>query len=452
MSKAKQAIIISALALLMLSIVGTYAWTSFNGGILNEFSGSDEIPGGTTHDDLNRPNKDVYVENWGNTSIFVRVRITEYMEIGENAGEDVPGKTVEVIGPGTPLLNDRTTWKAHVPYGGDPRVGDDGSSFSKYWEWTMGGEKWYMPVSSANRVDGYIDQNTTVYTGTEPGVKRTRNATVITMNQWIALGSPIGDYWVGDSDGWFYWAAPVLPGDATGLLIDAIDKRQTIVGPYGGSYYYAVYVDTQMATAFSAGPAPDDYRNFADPDKGGWTEEGENLLKLITAGEAPTPTSVPTSSSPTASPTPAPTASPTSIPTATPTPVSTALTPEKLPASFDPPPAIGGTLDPKYDGYVHLLVMTDSSNLNYNLAFDGSHYLIEIDPSAKWAGVYQNLTYATPIWTYMGGDMIDKGYVKDGLYFSSLAGLSSGTYLIQVSGVDNYAFLTLRIGKSSGRP
>jgi hypothetical protein len=434
MSKAKQAIIISALALLMLSIVGTYAWTSFNGGILNEFSGSDEIPGGTTHDDLDRPNKDVYVENWGNVSIFVRVRITEYMEIGEDAGEDVPGKLVEVIGPGNPSLNDRTTWKVHVPFGGDPRVGDDGSSFSKYWEWTMGGEKWYMPVSSANRIDGYIDQNTTVYNGTEPGVKRTRNATVITMNQWMALGSPIGDYWVGDSDGWFYWASPILPGDATGLLIDAIDKRQSIIGSYGGSYYYAVYIDTQMATAFSDGPTPDDYRTFADPDKGGWTEEGEDLLKLITAEEAPTPTSGPTSSGPTVTPTPAP-----EVPSL-----------GRLPVTFAAPPAIGGTLDPKYDGLVHLMVMCDLYEQDYNLALDGSHYLIEYDPAAAWAAVYHHLSYATPIWTYMGGDMVDLGLVEDSLFFGPTDDLTSGTYLLQVSGVENYAYVTFRIGKGSG--
>jgi hypothetical protein len=80
MSKAKQAIISCAIGLLMLSAATTYAWTSYSNAFLSVFSGSSGlILGGTTHDDFSEPNKDVYIENWGNLPIVVRVRLFEYI-------------------------------------------------------------------------------------------------------------------------------------------------------------------------------------------------------------------------------------------------------------------------------------------------------------------------------------------------------------------------------------
>lgn len=91
------------------------------------------------------------------------------------------------------------------------------------------------------------------------GVQQTRQAEVMTMTQWKAAGSPIGDYWViNPDDGWFYWASPLEAGEATGLLLDAVigsealkDKRTR--------YYYGIDVIMQAVTV-------DDTKQFWDPD------------------------------------------------------------------------------------------------------------------------------------------------------------------------------------------
>ena len=68
-----------------LLLTGTFAWQSISQTALNEKI--EEVnPGGRLHDDFDGTNKDVYVENFGDTPIFARVRLDEYMEIGAGAG------------------------------------------------------------------------------------------------------------------------------------------------------------------------------------------------------------------------------------------------------------------------------------------------------------------------------------------------------------------------------
>jgi len=48
---------------------------------------------------------------------------------------------------------------------------------------------------------------------------------VMTMQQWRQLGIPRGNFWVLDTDGWFYWASPLLTEQATSLLLDEITVK-----------------------------------------------------------------------------------------------------------------------------------------------------------------------------------------------------------------------------------
>ena len=93
MEKAKKkkltsSIIAVALCILLL-LTGTFAWQSISQTALNEAAGAVN-PGGRLHDDFNGTNKDVYVENYTKPGegvpIFARVRLDEYMEIGDGAG------------------------------------------------------------------------------------------------------------------------------------------------------------------------------------------------------------------------------------------------------------------------------------------------------------------------------------------------------------------------------
>ena len=94
------------------------------------------------------------------------------------------------------------------------------------------------------------------FVGTTHHPRQTLYARVITMAQW-ETGMPAtatapaipprgqGHFWVVDADGWAYWAAPLLPGEATGLLLSSI----TLANLPGQYWYYAIFIDAQMSTA-----------------------------------------------------------------------------------------------------------------------------------------------------------------------------------------------------------
>ncbi len=64
---------------------GTYAWQSISQTALNEKI-VEVNPGGRLHDDFDGTNKDVYVENFGDTPIFAKGSSGRDMEIGAGAG------------------------------------------------------------------------------------------------------------------------------------------------------------------------------------------------------------------------------------------------------------------------------------------------------------------------------------------------------------------------------
>ena len=69
------------------------------------------------------------------------------------------------------------------------------------------------------------------------------------MAEWQERGSPIGSYWVCDTDGWCYWAQPIEPHTATGLLLSGIELTQVM----DDSWYYAIRVVAQFITADDLG-------------------------------------------------------------------------------------------------------------------------------------------------------------------------------------------------------
>ena len=320
MEKAKKkkltsSIIAVALCILLL-LTGTFAWQSISQTALNEAAGAVN-PGGRLHDDFNGTNKDVYVENYTKPGegvpIFARVRLDEYMEIGDGAGlktgdTGYESKAAKSLVGGADI-NDVSTWKTHIPGAGD-------DTFHEYFEWDMGGSTIYMPTFNMNADSLKADINGT-YEGTTPDddihyddyhaytlneektgdevydidtdtedeaqpvedtdidtvadqthtAKNTLTSQVMTMEEWIKAGSNPGTYWVYDTDGWAYWAQAIEPGTATGLLLDGISQ----IKDTGDDWYYGINVVGQFATMGDWGSA-DDNDGFFGP----------------TAGEAPT--------------------------------------------------------------------------------------------------------------------------------------------------------------------
>ena len=291
--KKKASLIITAVASLLLLLTGTFAWVNFNQSVINEFKGTGDISedtgGATLHDDFEDPNKDVYIENWGDTVLYVRLRLSEYMEMGKGAGlkGDLDSNGVMVANPGnkassliaTADINDVKTWTPHKP---DSEADICGIATHEYWDWEMGGWKYYIPAPEAARMDsGYVDQNNGVFDENTLGARRTDDATVITMAQWQALGYPIGEsYWVVDTDGWAYWTNPLQPGEATGLLLNAVNLAKNPKE----DYYYAINVHAQMATKDGDQNYKDFYNDFDDDHKA--TDDGKDLLdRLVNGGD-----------------------------------------------------------------------------------------------------------------------------------------------------------------------
>ena len=146
-------------------LTGTFAWQSISQQALNETM-SAVNPGGRLHNDFDGRNKDVYVENFGDTPIFARVRLDEYMEIGAGAGlktgdADYGSKKATPVKDGADI-NDMSTWTTHIS---GATAEDD--PFHEYVEWELGGSTTYMPTFNKNKDSLKADINGT-YDGTDP--------------------------------------------------------------------------------------------------------------------------------------------------------------------------------------------------------------------------------------------------------------------------------------------
>ena len=246
--KRRSSAIMAAVLVIALLLTGTFAYVSKTQTALNEAEG--EVDNDVIlHDDFDPDadfeagaEKSVYAENTGDSPLYVRIRLDEYMEI---AGVSMVDGAVK---------SDVDTWTTHVPLNSST-VDDCPEFFHDYWTWEMGGQKYYMPkalqdlgniLASGAIQDTDATGAVNVYDGTEPGVKPTLNATkVITMEQWINEGMKPGTFWVIDADGWAYWAQALDPGDATGLLL----SRVTLSPVPDDDYYYAINVIMQAASS-----------------------------------------------------------------------------------------------------------------------------------------------------------------------------------------------------------
>lgn len=317
----------------VIALGGTFAWQSISQQALNEAMATIN-PGGRLHDDFNGRNKDVYVENFteDGTAIFARVRLDEYMEIGQGAGSDEDNQAVSVIGGAE--LGDKSTWTTRLP-SGSTLVDGDGNA---YWTWNMGGQTTYMPTFNMNKdslqadingtydgtsdlddihYDDYVDYslpenasktddeiydadtndaeeeqpiegtNITTVESQEHTAALTDTATVITMDEWLLLegDARIGNFWVWDDDGWAYWAQPIESGETTGLLLDEIIHTN----PPSDSWYYGINVVGQFVTADDIGFLNNTgFYDTSDGKSTAPTANAELLLETITGTNIPT--------------------------------------------------------------------------------------------------------------------------------------------------------------------
>ncbi|MDR3238554.1 MAG: hypothetical protein LBT44_00460 [Clostridiales bacterium] len=298
LGRKKGLIAVTAISLAATLAVGTFAWTNFSAQAVNEWTGTGTNTSGATLHDDEWPDgrRSVYVENWGGAEVFVRVRLDEYMEVGEGAGlksesTDSDGNPVhnpqnyaEPLQPGT-NIDQYDTWRHHLPTINDLELdpNDIDSPFYPYWRWEMGGDVYqFWPASADLRVNKeYVDKTTSTTETNPEAMQWTPASGILSMQQWIDEGRPISDYWVVDSaDGWAYWASPIPPGGASGLLLASVSR--TADEPEG-DYYYGVHVIAQMATKEGSfiNDSEDNYRRFGDAENTGWSSDGAALMENI---------------------------------------------------------------------------------------------------------------------------------------------------------------------------
>lgn len=287
-------LLLAALAVLLAIAIlasGSLAYQNFQQTALNPFEGF--VANGTRlHDDykgvINEKHnpKHVYVENFGTTPLLVRIRFSEYFELG---GDKLLGTD----------KGDTSTWVVRKP--------DILNAASADWGWSMGGQKYYLPTDNtddiinnvptgpnASKPENIIGKNWyNAVTGTDletknhasavvgalgtglvvdpfsasdvgavftdnvfendtslpityeqKTVEQTASATIVTMAEWVNAGKQKGPYWVADADGWYYWADYLAPDTATGLLLRQVEMLRGMVK----DYYYGINVEMQSAT------------------------------------------------------------------------------------------------------------------------------------------------------------------------------------------------------------
>ena len=225
--------VVALIAAVLLLASSTFAMHQLINKV-NEFTGKKDGKI-VLHDDFDhgKGKKDVYVENCGDPNsdkdIYVRIKFREAMNLTSYTWR--------------PSSSDPSHWVIHTYNNGENCVDCQnnshmGEKFHTYFQWVMGGQKYYMPASGGSS----IDQNITVYTGAEAGVKQTPNAAIITSAAYLAKPSAEQDAfigWICDTDGYAYWSQPIEPGKATGLLLSQVNRTNALKGK---SYYYAIDV------------------------------------------------------------------------------------------------------------------------------------------------------------------------------------------------------------------
>ncbi len=249
----------ASIIIVAIMLGGTFAWTDFTQSRANKFRGSTDADV-TLHDEFDGENKDVFVENSGSQTIYVRLRLDEYMEIGGTSF--VAASNVK----------DKTTWIPHTYDGtaiGDCGQVDAKHLFHSYYDWEMTGAQRKFNEGTPGLVYSKLGADGKVDTSSGLNDTAAENAP-ITMSEFLRLegqaydsmsledkalwdGKVMTGCWIlDDTDtvenggAWAYWSVPLAPGEATNLLLDRVLK--TTKEPVD-DWFYGIDVKLQAVTS-----------------------------------------------------------------------------------------------------------------------------------------------------------------------------------------------------------
>ncbi|MCL2694852.1 MAG: hypothetical protein FWE69_00815, partial [Clostridiales bacterium] len=275
--------IIALAAAIVLCVVallgGMYAWTDFTQSFTNRFRGNFDADV-TLHDEFDGLRKDVFVENSGVNTIYVRVRLDEYMQVGD-----------KIFATGADAKN-KYTWSPHTYNYDGPSVTDCGRAdigkFHEYYEWNMvGSARRYNPgtpgmvytkLTGVDPITGepMVDRSDGTHTTADAvkpilmsdfvlvqGKINVAGVTEYTDIQALLSSSELAIYdayakgcWVLDNTdtaanggGWAYWSLPLASGKATNCLLDTV----TLIKDADDSWIYRIDVKLQAVSLGDVG-------------------------------------------------------------------------------------------------------------------------------------------------------------------------------------------------------
>ena len=88
----------------------------------------------------------------------------------------------------------------------------------------------YLAIGGTSVIGGAIDDDPSTWPVSSPAITKhyrpVYSRAVVRMADWKRQGAPMGDFWIADSDGWYYYARTLFPGEATRTLITEISTNQ----------------------------------------------------------------------------------------------------------------------------------------------------------------------------------------------------------------------------------
>jgi len=261
---------LSALAVVAVMVGSAFAWTDFGQSRTNRFRGTVEADV-TLHDEYDEEtgDKDVFVENSGNSPIYVRIRLDEYMEIDSKSFID------------TANIRRKDTWTPHTY---DNTTVEDCEHFHEYYTWKMSGAQRSFVEGTPGLVYSRLGANGRVDTTPAGGKPTAVASSPIIMSKYLALktlsesqlaidegldaamsaedliiwmsATTDGCWILDDTDtaenggAWAYWSVALEAGQATNLLIDSVTR--TGKEP-SADWYYGIDVKLQAVTVSDFG-------------------------------------------------------------------------------------------------------------------------------------------------------------------------------------------------------
>ncbi|MCL2392002.1 MAG: hypothetical protein FWC66_05260 [Oscillospiraceae bacterium] len=270
-------------------------------------SGTNQTPpdgnfGGRLRSDASGTDQRIYAENFDAGEVFLRIKLLEYMEIGDEPlilGSDI---------------NDVMTW---TPFVHGAPSGTNSARFRDYVSLGFGGDMdYFMPTFNRNRLSDATDftgptsfafahdsvqvdvdmgtadhrvfdpqfassasgeftswisgqtaigtlhtssGTTANYIHTAKTPVRSERGGVMTRSEWETLSAEdrVGNFWVATPDGWAYWANALAENDATSLFLRTVQMNMCALVAHRSDenilWYYSIYAIGQFSDASNLG-------------------------------------------------------------------------------------------------------------------------------------------------------------------------------------------------------